>query len=139
MTFKIYNCDIGIKVRGTVYNFTHVRSVEIEDPERNRKTRGANAGDDVGINYRDGLTDPKRWTIPILKLTPELKVLLDEVYTDQIEVDVFCIDRKDGSSKWARNSILSNRPQQLTLDETAESMDVSLEFETFASTEVHKS
>lgn len=139
MTFKMYVSDFGIKARGETYKFPHVRSLEVEDPERNRLTRGANAGDNVGLAYRDGLTDPKRWTIPIMKMTPELKALFDDIYESQERVDVFCIDRKDGSAKWARQAILSNRPQQLTLDETAESMDVSLEFETFDSTEVHKS
>ena len=52
---------------------------------------------------------------------------------------MYCISRTDGSSKMAKNAVLSNKPQQLTVDETAESLNVSLEFETFDSSEVHKS
>ena len=139
MVFKLYECDIGIKVNGVSYDFEHVASVEIEDGERNRLTRGANAKNNVGLVYKDGLKEPKRWTIPIMSMSADLKQVLDSVYDDQTRIDVYCISRKDGSAKMAKNAILSNRPQQLTLDETAESMNVSLEFETFDSGEDHKS
>lgn len=139
MVFKIYNCDFGFKRNGVTYTFDHVDSVEIEDPERNRLTRGANATNNIGIAYKEGLKDPKRWTIPILNMSPDLKSVLDEVYESQERIDVFCIDRTDGSSKMGKNAILSNKPQQLVIDETAESINVSLEFETFESTETHKS
>lgn len=139
MIFKIYNCDFGVKIGGVDYQFDHVSQVTIEDPERNRLTRGANASNKTGLVYKDGLKDPKRWTIPILAMSPELKAKLDECYDQQTRVDVYCIDRGDGSSKMGKNAILSNRPQQLTIEDTAESMQVSLEFETFDSSEVHKS
>lgn len=139
MIFKIYRCDFGIKVGGTSYDFEHVQQVTIEDPERNRLTRGNNAKNMTGLAYKDGLKDPKRWTIPILNMSVALKAVLDDCFKNQTRLEVYCIDRDDGSSKWAKNAILSNLPQQLTLDDTAESMQVSLEFETFDSSEVHKS
>lgn len=137
-SFKIYNCDFGIKVNGVKYDFTHVQELQVEDNERNRLVRGTNAKDDEGIAYRDGLRDPKVWTIPILGLTVALKAVLDSCYEDQTRIEVYCIDRKKGHSKMARKAILANKPQQLAIDETAESMSVSLEFQTFASTEVFK-
>lgn len=139
MIFKIYNCDFGLKLNGTDYAFEHVVEVQIEDPERNKLTRGANAGNKVGLAYKEGIRDPKRWTIPILNMSASLKGVLDSAFDDQTRLEVYCIDRNDGSSKMARNAVLSNRPQQLTIDESAESMQVSLEFETFDSSEVHKS
>lgn len=139
MVFKLYDCDLGVKIGGVKYDFTHVAEVQIEDNERNRLTRGANAKDEIGLVYRDGLKDPKRWTIPILGMSASLKGVLDDAYKNQTRLEVYCISRADGSSKMAKNAILSNRPQQLTLDETAESMNVSLEFETFRSDEDHKS
>lgn len=139
MIFKIYNCDFGVKIGGVDYAFEHVSQVTIDDPERNRLTRGANASNKTGLVYKDGLKDPKRWTVPILNMSPELKAKLDECYDQQTRLDVYCIDRTDGSSKMGKNAILSNRPQQLTIEDTAESMQVSLEFETFDSSEVHKS
>ena len=139
MIFKIYNCDFGIKVDGTSYDFEHVAQVQVEDPERNRLTRGSNAKNIVGLSYKDGLKDPKRWTVPILNMSLALKTVLDDCFKNQTRLEVYCIDRTDGSSKMAKQAILSNRPQQLTIDETAESMQVSLEFETFDSNEVHKS
>lgn len=139
MIFKLYNCDLGIKINGVGYDFEHVQSVTIEDPEKNKLTRGANASNLTGLSYKEGLKDPKRWTIPIIKMSAELKGVLDVAFADQSRVDVYCISRDDGSSKMAKNAILCNKPQQLTLDDSAESMNVSLEFETFDSSEVHKS
>jgi hypothetical protein len=139
MIFKLYNCDFGVKIGGVDYEFEHVAELQIEDPERNRLTRGANAKNRVGLAYKDGLKDPKRWTIPILNMSAALKSVLDSAYENQTRLECYCIDRTDGSSKMAKNAVLSNKPQQLTLDETAESMNVSLEFETFDSSEVHKS
>lgn len=139
MTFKIYNCDFGIKYNNVSYDFNHVSEVQIEDPERNRLTRGSNAKNKTGLVYKDGLKDPKRWTVPILEMSAALKAVLDTIYETQARIEVYCIDRTDGSSKMAKNAILSNKPQQLTIDESAESMNVSLEFETFDSSEVHKS
>lgn len=139
MIFKIYDCDFGIKVNGVNYDFDHVAELQIEDPERNRLTRGSNAKNKSGLAYKDGLKDPKKWTIPILNMSAELKGVLDDCYSNVTRLDVYCISRTDGSSKMAKNAVLSNKPQQLTVDETAESLNVSLEFETFDSSEVHKS
>lgn len=139
MIFKIYNCDFGVKVNGVGYDFEHVSELTIDDPERNRLTRGSNAKNKVGLSYKDGLKDPKKWTIPILSMSSALKSVLDSAFEDQTRLEVYCIDRVDGSSKMAKNAVLSNRPQQLTLNDTAESMNVSLEFETFDSSENHKS
>lgn len=139
MIFKMYNCDFGIKIGGVNYDFEHVSQLTIEDPERNRLTRGSNAKNKIGLAYKEGLKEPKKWTIPILSMSAELKGVLDGAYADQTRCEVYAIDRTDGSSKIAKNAIMANKPQQLTMDETAESMQVSLEFETFDSSEVHKS
>lgn len=139
MTFKLYNCDLGIKLNGQRYDFDHVNSLEIEDNERNRLTRGANARNTTGLAYKDGLREPKRWTIPIMAMSVELKAAFDLAFNAQTRMEVFCIDRTDGSSKMLKEAILSNKPQQLTLDETPDSLAVSLEFEGFASEENHKS
>lgn len=139
MIFKIYNCDFGIKVDGVSYDFEHVAELQIDDPERNQLTRGGNGKNKIGLSYKDGLKEPKRWTLPILNMSAALKTVLDSCFDKQSRVDVYCIDRTDGSSKMAKNAILSNRPQQLTVDESAESMNVSLEFVTFDSSETHKS
>lgn len=136
--FKIYDCDFGVKVNGVSYDFEHVTELQIEDNERNELTRGANASNKVGLAFKTGLRDPKRWTIPILNMSIELKGVLDSCYDDQTRLEVFAIDRKTGSSKMARNAVLANRPQQLTLDETADSLAISLEFVTFDSSEVYK-
>lgn len=137
-SFKMYNCDWGFKYNGQTYKFDHVASLNVEDPERNQITRGANASNKVGIAYKDGLTEPKRWTLPILDMTKELKELLDLIFDSQARCEVFAIDRTNGNGKMARNAVLSNRPQQLTIDETPESLQVSLEWVTFDSAETFK-
>lgn len=139
MIFRISDCDFGIKLNGVDYAFEHVDSVSIEDPERNKLTRGANAGNKIGLRYKEGIKEPKRWTVPILNMSIALKGVLDNAFDKGERLDVYCIDRNDGSSKMAKNAVLCNRPQQLSIDESVESMNVSLEFETFDSSEVHKS
>jgi len=138
MIFKLYNCDVGIKVDGVAYEIPHVVEVQVEDPERNRLTRGNNPTNKVGITFKDGIREPKRWTMPFMNMTLALKTVLDSAFVDQTRLEVYAISRDDGSSKMAKNAILSNRPQQLTLDDSAESMHVSLEFESFDIDEVHK-
>lgn len=139
MIFKLYDCDVGIKVDGVSYDFEHVAEVQVEDPERNRLTRGTNAKNNTGLVFKDGLKDPKRWTMPVMNLTAALVEVLVGAFNDQKRLEVYAISRKDGSSKMAKKAVLSNKPQQLTLDDSAESMQVSLEFESFDIGEVHKS
>lgn len=139
MIFKIYNCDFGMKLNGVNYDFTDVAELTIEDPEKNKLTRGSNGANKTGLAYREGTKEPKRWTLPILNMSADLKGVLDQCFVDQTRMEVYCIDRTDGSAKIAKQAILCNRPQQLSLNDTPESMNVSLEFETFDSSEVHKS
>lgn len=139
MIFKLYDCDVGIKADGVAYEFDHVVQVTIEDPERNRLTRGNNAKNTDGLVYKDGLKDPKRWNMPIMGVSAELKALFETWFKNQVRIEVFAISRKDGSSKMAKKAVLSNNPQQLSMDDTAESMQVLLEIESFDLSEVHKS
>lgn len=139
MIFRIYDCDFGVKINGVSYDFEHVAELKIEDPEKNKLTRGSNAGNRIGLAYKEGMKEPKTWTIPILNMSAELKNVLDQAFENQDRCDVYCISRADGSSKMAKNAILSNRPQQLSIDDSAESMNVELMFETFDSSESHKS
>ena len=139
MIFKLYDCDVGVKINGVGYDFEHVQSVTIEDPEFTRLTRGVNAKNKTGLVYKEGLKDPKRITIPILNMSAELKTALDAAYLADTRMDVYAISRTDGSSKMLKEAILSQIPQQLTLDESPDSMQVSLSWESFQMTEVHKS
>lgn len=139
MIFKIYNSDFGIKLGGVNYNFTHVQNMTIEDPENTKLVRGANGGDKLGLVYKEGIKEPKKVTVTIIGMSLELKAALDGAYNDKVRLDVWCIDRSDGSSKMAKNAILSTQPQQLTIDENSDSMNVALIFESYDMSEVHKS
>lgn len=139
MIFKIYNSNFGIKYNGVSYDFPHVQDMTIEDPENTKLIRGANAGNKTGLVYRDGLKDPKRVTVTIIGMSIELKAVLDQAYDNRDRLDAYCIDRDDGSSKMAKNAVLSQQPQQLSVSESADSMNVVLVFETFDLSETHKS
>lgn len=139
MIFKMYDCDFGIKYNGVNYDFEHVQDLQIEDPENTRLVRGANAGNKLGLVYKEGIKDPKRVTVTIMNMSAELKAVLDQAYDNKDRLDVYCINRLDGSSKIAKNAVLSQQPQQLTVDESPESMNVALAFESFDLSEVHKS
>lgn len=139
MIFKIYDCDFGIKLNGVSYDFTHVQNLQIEDPESTKLVRGANAGNKLGLIYKEGIKEPKKITVTIAGMSAELKAVLDQAYADQTRLDVYAISRTDGSSKMAKNSVLSQQPQQLTLDDTPDSLNVGLAFESFDLTEMHKS
>lgn len=139
MIFKIYNSDFGMKINGTNYDFTDVAELTIEDNEKNRLTRGSNGANKTGLAYKEGVKDPKKWTIPILNMSAALKGVLDDAFDNQTRVDVYCIDRGDGSKKMAKQAVLCNRAQQLKLDDSPDAMQVSLEFETFDSSESHNS
>lgn len=140
MIFKLYDCDVGIKVNGVSYDFEHVNEVTINDPVFNRLTRGSNAKNKIGLAYKEGLKEPTEITCPITDLDIALKAVLDDAFENQVRVDFYCISRKDGSSKMAKNSILCQKPQQLTVGgDSPESLDVILTFQTFDSAETHKS
>lgn len=137
-SFKLYECDVGIKVGGVNYAFTHVNEVTIEDPENNKLTRGSNAGNKEGIAYKEGLREPKRISTTIMGMDSDLKTVLDNCFKNQTRCEFYAISRSTGASKMARNAVLCQIPQQLTLDDTPDSMNVTLMFESFDLSEVFK-
>jgi hypothetical protein len=139
MIFKLYNCDLGIKYNGVNYDFEHVEGLTVEDPESTKLIRGANAGNKTGLAYKEGLKDAKKITVTIIGMSAALKSVLQVAYDKKDRLDVYCVDRDDGSSKIAKNAILSQQPQQLSLSDGADSMNVALVFESFDISEVHKS
>ncbi len=139
MIFKMYECDFGVKINGVSYDFPHISDLTIENPEKTKLIRGSNGTNKDGISYKEGLKDPKVITANIIGMSIELKAVLDSAYDNQTRVDVFVINRKDGSSKIARNSVMSQQPMQLKVDENPDSLNVALVFESYDYTEVHKS
>lgn len=139
MIFKLYDCDFGVTVNGVNYDFTHVEDLTIEDPERTRLIRGANASDDIGIDYKEGIKEAKVVTVTVIGLPLELHNLLVDAYENKTRLDCYCISRVDGSSKIAKNAILSQLPVQTNLNDSPESMNVALVFESFKIAEKHKS
>lgn len=136
--FKLYDCDFGVTIAGINYQFTHVDSLQIEDPERTRLVRGANAGNKEGLVYKEGLKEAKVVTVTLLDVPMDIHNLLKSAYAANTRMDCYCISRVDGATKIAKNAILSQEPKQLSLDDTAESMNVALIFESFDISEVLK-
>jgi len=139
MIFKMYNSDFGFKYNGVDYRFDHVESFTIEDPESTKLVRGANAQNKMGLVYKEGSKEPKRLTVTVIGMTADIYAVLKNIYVKKERLDPYAIDRADGSSKIGRNAILCTEPQQLMIDESAESMNVALIFESFDFDEVHKS
>ena len=135
----MYQCDFGIKYNGVSYDFEHVDGLQIEDPETTRLVRGSNAFNKVGLVYTEGTKEPKRLTATIIGLSASLHALLMTIYESKARCEFYCIDRVDGSSKVGKDAILTQKPMQLNVDETPESMNVTLVFETFNLEETHKS
>lgn len=136
---KIYNCDFGMKVNGVNYDFDHVASAQVEDPENNKLVRGSNAKNKTGLVYKEGTKDPKRLTVVLVGMSTDLKAALDSAFNNQTRVDAYAVDRTDGSGKFAKNAVLCQAPQQLNLDDSPDSMNVQLVFESFDMQDVFKS
>jgi len=139
MIFKLYDCDVGITYKGTNYDFEHVDQVTIEDPETTKLTRGANASNKLGLAYKEGIKEAKKITTVLKGVPMDLHNLLKAAYAAKDRMDFYVVSRADGSSKIAKNCILANEPKQLTLDDSVDSMNTSLGFESFDVSEVHKS
>ncbi len=137
--FKIYDCDFGVTLGGVNYDFEHVQNLAIDDPETTKLIRGGNASNKTGLIYKDGIKDAKKVTVTIIGMTMELHNLLKAAYNDKTRMDCYCVSRVDGSAKIAKNAILSQEPKQVQIDDSAESMNTALAFESFDISEVYKS
>lgn len=139
MIFKLYDCDFGVTLNGVNYDFEHVENLQIEDPERTRLVRGGNAANKMGLVFKEGIKEAKTVTVTVIGLPFELYALLKTAYDEKTRIDCYCVSRVDGSSKIAKNAVLSQEPKQLTVDDSAESLNTALVFESFDISEVHKS
>lgn len=136
--FKMYECDFGVTIEGVNYDFTHVENVTYEDPERTRLIRGSNAGNKLGLIYKEGLKEAKVITLTVIGMPAEVHNLLKKAYENKTRVDMYVISRADASSKIAKNAVLSQSPKQLTLDDSPDSLNTALIFESFDVDETHK-
>ena len=136
--FKMYECDFGITLDGVNYDFTHVQDLVFEDPESTKLIRGSNAGNKLGLAYKEGLKEAKKITLTVIGMPADVHNLLKAAYAAQTRMDVYCVSRADGSSKIAKNAILSQSPKQLKMDDSADSLNSALIFESFDIDEVHK-
>lgn len=138
MIFKLYECDVGVKYNGVSYLFDHVISYVTVDPEKTALTRGANAGNKIGLVFKEGLKEPKSITVVIQGMSTAVKAVLDTIYKNQARCEIFAIARADGSSSMGKNAVLCQAPRQLSLENSAESLNVTCMFETFDLEEDHK-
>jgi hypothetical protein len=138
MIFKMYNCDLGIKYGGVTYDFDHVEGLTIEDPTTTKLIRGANAKNKTGLVYTEGIKEPKKLTVTLIGMSADFLALFTTIYESKARCEVYCIDRTSGSSKIAKQAVLSNQPMQLKVDDNPDSMNIELVFQTFDFVEVHK-
>ena len=136
--FRMYECDFGFTINGVNYEFDHVENVSIEDPERTRIIRGANAKNTIGLTYREGLKEAKVMKVTVIGMTAATHNLLKDAFKNQTRLEAWAVSRVDGSSKIAKNAVLSQSPKQLTMDDSAQSLNTELIFESFDVDEIHK-
>lgn len=128
---KLYDCNVGLTIRGTNYEFDHVDTITVDDPVRNKLIRGANATNKQGLAYTEGVKEAKTITTTVITIPVDLHNLLKDVFETKERIDFWAISRANGSSKMAKNCILSQQPQQPNLSADAESLNTPLVFETF--------
>jgi hypothetical protein len=138
MIFKMYNCDFGIKINGQNYDFDHVASFTIEDPESVKLLRGANSSNKEGLVYVEGSKEPKKIKVTLIGMTTAIFNLLQTTFKNKDRVEAYCVDRVTGSSKIAKNAVIAQMPTQLNIDDSVESMNVELNLESFNLEEVQK-
>lgn len=129
-SIKLYECTVGIEVAGTNYNFSHIRSVTLENPERNNLMRGVNAPESEGLAFKEGMMEPKTISVPVIEMSTDLFNLLKDCFKNQTRIKFYVVD-KNGQTFTGKQCLLAQQPMQLTLDDSAESMDCTLEFVTF--------
>ena len=137
-TFKIYDCEFGIKAGDVNYTFEQVDSMTIEDPESVRLIRGSSASNKVGLAYTEGTKEAKKLSVTLVGISTAMYDLLAGLHSDKERVECYCIDKKTGSSKIAKDAVITQRPQQLSVNEGAESLNLVVNFETFNLEESHK-
>jgi hypothetical protein len=135
----MYDCDFVVVIRGVTYQFTHVENFTIEDPEMTTLVRGANASNKEGLAYKSGLKEPKVGKLVVIGMPQAVHDLLKDVYNTKERVDAGAISRTDGSSKMFKQAVLQNSPKQLTMDDSAESLNTELSFASYDVDEIHKS
>lgn len=135
---KLYECDTGVTINDVRYDFLHVTDVQIENNEANTLARGVNSSG-KGIAFRTGITEPKKMTFTVIGVSKELHGLLTKCFDEQTEVTAYAISRKDGSSVSMSNAVLTKKPVQGGLTDSADSMNTVLEFESFILEEIHNS
>lgn len=138
MNFKMHNCDFGFVYDSTTYEFDHVESVVVEDPEVVTLIRGSNVKNKEGIVITQGTKDPKVVTITLIGISKTLFDLFQTVFEAKDRCEAYAIDRTDGSSRLFKQSILSKRPRQMSIAEDPENLNVVIELHTYDIQEVHK-
>lgn len=135
---RIYDGQLTISdADGNVYEFLHFDSVGVDTTARTRITRGANAGDRLGVSYKEGLKEADTMTIVAVDVPADLHTQLKTWYDAATRLKIECVD-SIGSSVVAFDSVISREPHQLSIDESVESMNLELIFESFNITTTYK-
>lgn len=131
-SFILTNSDFGFSYNGKNYDFTkEVDSVVIEDPQMKKLTRGGSGKSKVGLPYSEGMKEARKVTITLCGIPSSYLKLLKSLYESEERIDSYCIDRKTGITRSFNNSLISQEPRQLAIQEGAEALNVLLIIETF--------
>lgn len=139
MNFKMTNCDFGWNYNDVKYDFDHVESVTIEDPEMVTLVRGSNKKNKEGIVITQGGKDPKVVTVVLIGISKTLFDAFKACWDAQARSECWIVDRSDGSARFVKQAIISKQPRQLSIGEDPDNLNVTVEFHSFDIQEDHKS
>ena len=137
MIFKPTDCDVGFTYSGVNYEF-EADQVVIEDPETKGLVRGANSKNITGLVFTEGMKTPKTVTATVMNVPGSLFAILESIYANDERIDFYIVDRKTGSSRICKESLLTQVPRQLTVGEGADAFNVEVKLNTFQISDKHK-
>ena len=133
MLLQLRKCDFGIIYNEVKYDFTeYVDGVTIEDTESKHLVRGRTGVSKKGLIYSESLHTPKRISVSLVGLRKDFFPVFRKIYAEEDRVEVYCIDRKTGNNRVFKDAVLTQEPEQLTMTDGAEEMNLTLVFESFA-------
>src|SRR5574344_2327987 len=108
-------CNFGFVYNGTRYEFEDIDSDIVDNPHETGLTRGMNAKNKSGLEYESNLDQPIIRTQIVKNIPIEIINLLGDIYKKKGRLDIFCIDRIDGTSRISKNAVLKKKPTQLNV------------------------
>jgi hypothetical protein len=133
--FQISDGDAGFTYEGVNYTFSDVDSIDYTFNRKNRLTRGANGQNKVGLVYKEGLKTADVAEFRITDCSIDIYNLLLTIFNESKRINAWFIDRTTGEGFTFKNAIVRDKPRQMSIGESAESLSFMFAVESFDVTE----